>query len=290
MISAAKQTILVIDDEAIVRENVSAVLHKANYDVLTASSAEQGIEMLGQLTPALVLLDLNMPGMGGVGFLRHITSSDGSRPCPVLILSARGGAESFMRSIDVEGFVSKPCSSGELRDALAKVLGSAAPEAKTIATPSGNTVLLGEAASAVVTAIRESLAGEGLTVSAAGSASELLAEAAHATPSLVMFRRRLSGSVGSNIVELLQQMPAFGETPIMVYDTGRRRGAEPELSVTFYPGYKQLAERHDAGRLLAILDEAMRFVRRAGGRSLAQTGRFPPLFLSRKDRLMEVEV
>ena len=69
-----KKRILLIDDDTSLLLTLSDFLIHEGYQVVTANSGEQGLKRLDEVDPDLIILDMNMPGMGGVGFLREISS------------------------------------------------------------------------------------------------------------------------------------------------------------------------------------------------------------------------
>ena len=68
----AKPNILVIDDEEVVRQSLQRVLHGAQCNVEVASSGSAGLSVMDRQAVDVVLLDLRMPGMGGVEILEQI--------------------------------------------------------------------------------------------------------------------------------------------------------------------------------------------------------------------------
>jgi DNA-binding response OmpR family regulator len=79
-------TILVVDDDDLMRRSLSFHLQKADYQVITAESAEIGLELAQTTALDLVLLDINLPGLDGLQALRHFRDELG---VPVIFLSAR---------------------------------------------------------------------------------------------------------------------------------------------------------------------------------------------------------
>jgi len=67
-----KQVILVADDEPVVRDLLQRVLTGAGYEVMLAESGEQAIELSRTVRLDMILMDINMPGIGGVSALRTI--------------------------------------------------------------------------------------------------------------------------------------------------------------------------------------------------------------------------
>ncbi len=63
-------SIMVVDDEASVRESLSAFIEDRGFDVLSASSAEDALEKLGRNRVDIVIVDMRLPGMDGNSFIR----------------------------------------------------------------------------------------------------------------------------------------------------------------------------------------------------------------------------
>ena len=70
-----RERILVVDDEASIRELVTAYLDKEGFEVDQAGDGEAALERFRQMTPDLVILDLRLPGIGGLDVLREIRRS-----------------------------------------------------------------------------------------------------------------------------------------------------------------------------------------------------------------------
>ena len=101
---------MLVDDDPSIRLLIGDYLRLHGYDVVAAESAERAISQLGHVTPDLIILDLNMPGLGGMGFLKEIKNEQGGLRYPVLVFSARDElAYSFSRT-GVDRFVSKMSS------------------------------------------------------------------------------------------------------------------------------------------------------------------------------------
>ncbi len=117
-------TILVIDDETVVRETTRPALENNGYRVVLASSGEAGVtiyrEQPGEIR--LVLLDMSMPGMSGKETLRHIRSVN--RNVPVLIFS--GYSEDLVQDhfagLNIAGFLQKPFTIHNLQALVDSVL------------------------------------------------------------------------------------------------------------------------------------------------------------------------
>ena len=96
--------ILVIDDDADIREAVSEVLSFEGHEVWSAAEGEEGLVRCRQVRPDLVLLDLMMPGMNGWDFLNSLRRDEALGRTPVLVMSALGRVP----ELPVSGFLPKP--------------------------------------------------------------------------------------------------------------------------------------------------------------------------------------
>src|SRR5260370_37177781 len=115
--------VLVVDDEESVRTYVAELLGSAGYQVRTAQSGSQALEMLAGNSFDAVLLDVMMPEMTGLEVLKRYRAAHGASP--VIVLSALASADDAMRAMKLGAtdYLSKPFSSSELAQSLARTLG-----------------------------------------------------------------------------------------------------------------------------------------------------------------------
>jgi two-component system KDP operon response regulator KdpE len=105
--------ILVVDDDPTIRKLAKVNLEQRGYTVMGASSGTEAVSILQQDTPDLVILDLIMPGMGGVDVCTWIrTRSD----LPIIVVSARDDEELIVRALEAgaDDYVIKPFRIKEL--------------------------------------------------------------------------------------------------------------------------------------------------------------------------------
>ena len=118
-----KKTILVIDDEEQVTTLLSDRLEDKGYKTFQAHNGIQGLEKLKEgVKPDLIILDLNMPEMGGIEFYSKICDSDGLPQYPIFVFTAREGVEKLFRDLHVDGFVTKPFETDDLLEEIEIVL------------------------------------------------------------------------------------------------------------------------------------------------------------------------
>jgi DNA-binding response OmpR family regulator len=92
-----KGHILIIDDEAPLRQTLARILQRAGYDVTTAESGEMGISILSSATFDLVYMDIRMPGMGGLATLKAIHASQPN--LPVILFTAQPDMHSAVEAL-----------------------------------------------------------------------------------------------------------------------------------------------------------------------------------------------
>ncbi|GAB4478532.1 MAG: hypothetical protein Kow00124_23030 [Anaerolineae bacterium] len=118
------QTVLVVDDEVGALTLIGIMLERGNFEVLKASNAYKALEILKSQIPDLMILDVMMPGMDGIELCRQIRQMDSTRDVPVLILSARGDAESVEEGLSAgaNDYLCKPILHHDLITKIREVL------------------------------------------------------------------------------------------------------------------------------------------------------------------------
>ena len=138
--SAPRSTILVVDDDKAFREYTTGLLEGAGYATVEAGSGEQAIKIALRERPALVLLDVKLPGVSGFEVCRELKEQVG-RDLPVFLISGVR-AEAFDRAagllIGADDYLTKPVDPDEL---LARVRRYATPEEPVADRPIATSVL-----------------------------------------------------------------------------------------------------------------------------------------------------
>ncbi len=122
------KTVLVVDDEPIVREVVVRYLEREGYRTLEAADGKRARELLEQESPSLVVLDLMLPGTDGLSLCRWIRSRS---DLPVIMLTARGEETDRIVGLELgaDDYVTKPFSPRELAARVRTVLRRSTPPA-----------------------------------------------------------------------------------------------------------------------------------------------------------------
>ena len=104
--SGRKANVLVVDDQAVIRETLQTALDDEGFTVETAANGREALDILGRWDPCVILLDLMMPVMDGWAFCAE-QQRTGDRT-PVVLLSAAGGLDAEAKTLRAAGFIAKP--------------------------------------------------------------------------------------------------------------------------------------------------------------------------------------
>ena len=112
--------VLIVDDQPATLELLSMILTENGYDVRTAPNGTMALSMLDDFNPALILLDVNMPGEDGYSVCKKIKVRPNFVDVPIIFLSARDDTLDKLRAFEAGGvdYVTKPF---EIREVLMRV-------------------------------------------------------------------------------------------------------------------------------------------------------------------------
>jgi len=115
--------ILIVDDEAAIRDMVRMALELEGYQVSDASNAHQANKLLEQLDIDLILLDWMMPGVSGIDFAGRIRR-EGNHHVGIIMVTAKDDENDLIRGLDVgaDDYIKKPFSTKELISRMKAVL------------------------------------------------------------------------------------------------------------------------------------------------------------------------
>jgi two-component system, cell cycle response regulator DivK len=131
---ATEPYILIVDDFPDGREMLAEYLAFRGMAAVTSCDGEEALEVARKRPPAVVLMDLTMPGMGGWEATRQLKADPVTRDAIVIALTAHALApdEGMARQAGCDGFVAKPYDLAELGNALERLLSSGRPALKTL--------------------------------------------------------------------------------------------------------------------------------------------------------------
>jgi two-component system phosphate regulon response regulator PhoB len=138
-----KGKILIVEDEAAIREMLGYTLMKEGYACLEAADVEQARALINKDRPDLILLDWMLPGVSGIDYARSLRSDSETQNIPIIMLTARGEEADKVRGLDtgVDDYVTKPFSTKELLARLRAVLRRYATDAQQGVIEIGGLVL-----------------------------------------------------------------------------------------------------------------------------------------------------
>jgi two-component system, cell cycle response regulator DivK len=119
-----KFLILVVDDSADNVAMISLDLQTQGYRVVTASNGEDAVNVAQQTLPNLILMDINLPTLDGLGATRRIREQEALRDVPVVAITAFG-TEGFQRAAydaGVSGYLTKPFDLDRMHQLIARLL------------------------------------------------------------------------------------------------------------------------------------------------------------------------
>ena len=108
--------VLIVDDSTPDLENLKAILHKAHYQVIAATSGEQAIELARKEKPAVILLDIVMQGTDGYRACREICRDPVTQNIPILFVSSKNqkADEMWARKQGGKALISKPYTEDQI--------------------------------------------------------------------------------------------------------------------------------------------------------------------------------
>lgn len=121
--------ILIVEDEAPIREMLSFVMEQHGYQAVEAKDYDSGLAKIAEPYPDMVLLDWMLPGGSGIQLAKKIKSDDFTRNIPIIMLTARGEEEDKVRGLEVgaDDYITKPFSPKELMARMRAVFRRVAP-------------------------------------------------------------------------------------------------------------------------------------------------------------------
>lgn len=112
----SEASVLIVDDEAAIRDMVAAALEVAGFQCLRADSARTAYALIVDEQPDLLLLDWMMPEVSGIEFLRRLRRDERTTELPVILLTAKAEEDNLVQGLDAgaDDYVTKPFSPREL--------------------------------------------------------------------------------------------------------------------------------------------------------------------------------
>lgn len=119
------KTILCVDDSASMRQMIKLTLAGGGYDVIEASDGGDGLRKLQEKPVNLVITDLNMPGMGGLTFIRELRKQPAFKGTPIIFLTTESdeAKRAEAKAAGATAWITKPFQADRLLEIARRVLG-----------------------------------------------------------------------------------------------------------------------------------------------------------------------
>ncbi len=126
----AREKVLIVEDNELNMELVADLLVAAGYQVLQALTAEEGIWIAKEETPALILMDIGLPGMDGLTATRIMSKDPSTKHIPIVALTSHAmvGDEAQAMEAGCCGYITKPIDTRAFPGAVAEFIEAARTE------------------------------------------------------------------------------------------------------------------------------------------------------------------
>ena len=133
------RNILIVDDEAPIREMIAVALEMAGYDCLEAENSQQAHAIIVDRKPDLILLDWMLPGTSGIELARRLKRDELTGDIPIIMLTAKGEEDNKIQGLEVgaDDYLGKPFNPRELLARIHAVL-RRRPPVEAPGAPSGD--------------------------------------------------------------------------------------------------------------------------------------------------------
>jgi two-component system, chemotaxis family, chemotaxis protein CheY len=119
------KTIMVVDDSASIRQMVNFTIKNAGYDVIEAVDGQDALNKINGKPIHMVVTDLNMPNLDGIGLIKGVRSNPSHRFIPIILLTTESQESKKMegKQAGATGWIVKPFKPDQLIAVIKKVLG-----------------------------------------------------------------------------------------------------------------------------------------------------------------------
>lgn len=139
----SRKTVLIVDDEAAIRDMLKVALEIADFDCIEAKNAYEAQIAVTDHKPDLVLLDWMMPEVSGIELLRRWRQHEETAHLPIIMLTAKAEEDNAVRGLDTgaDDYVSKPFSPRELASRIKALIRRSLPESSDASIQAANLTL-----------------------------------------------------------------------------------------------------------------------------------------------------
>ena len=258
--SAAK-TILLIDDEVDLQQLVKMALKSKGYIIETANNGLEGLAKLETVKPDLIILDMNMPKMGGLAFYQKICAGGTHPQYPVLVLTARANMEQLFQQLNIDGFMPKPFEIDDLlREVDIIIQKSTVPGGKTTASayrePGKICIIDNDPDS--LSKIGAIFLGAGFIVNPAQNGTQGIEHIAHTIPDVVLVKLGLVDIAGDMVILKVKTMAKTAHIKCILYTEKSAEKMDIANKIAHKEGIDRFVELNNPHDLLEIVNEVLK--------------------------------
>ncbi len=218
--TTTQDRILLVDDDPAVLLSVGDQLRLDGYEVVTAETGDQALQVLRTLTPDLIILDISMPGMTGLAFLKRISGADEKPRYPVLVFTARANMEQFFADTAVEGFLAKTCDPTLLTREIERILLKHKKAGRNCNAHHHHPhLMIIEDEPRLSMRLRSFFTAAGYETTILHDNSTLVESLQARTPDVILLKEMLPGMAGSSIAASLAPFTNASGISVIVYDS-----------------------------------------------------------------------
>ncbi len=206
--------VLVIDDDAAIRDIMQKMLRKEGFDVITAAGGEEGLRLARERRPVAITLDVLMPDMDGWMVLSKLKSDEDLADIPV-VMQTIVDDQKMGFALGATEYLTKPIDRSRMTRILRKFRG---PDA-------GGKVMIIEDDRDVTRLLREQLAAEGLQVAEAANGREALELLRKERPAMILLDLLMPEMDGFELLDIIHSQQEWKDIPVVII-TGKELTAE----------------------------------------------------------------
>jgi adenylate cyclase len=200
---ARTNRVLVIDDDATVRDLMRRYLSREGFDVVTAAGGQEGLEFARELHPSVITLDVFMPDLDGWSVLQALKKDAELRRIPVIMMTISDEKQKGI-TLGASGYLTKPVDRGQLAQLLDRFK-TVMPRALVVEDNLTDREMM-----------RRLLAGEGWEVMVASNGREALDRLKSEHPNLILLDLMMPEMDGFEFLAEFRKTPKFASTPVIV--------------------------------------------------------------------------
>ncbi|MEN6616554.1 MAG: response regulator [Syntrophorhabdus sp.] len=235
--------ILIVDDDPEIHKLLRAKMIQEGYGVMSASDAYGAIQTARREKPDLIILDIMLPGGGGLHALKNIRLLSDTASIPVVILTGSEDAEIKQKIIEhgVQGYLQKPFEYQTVSGKIAELLKSDAnnQEEEIAGKSKRKNILVVDDDPDIISQLSRKLAADGYDVIAASDAYHAIQTIIRAKPDLIILDIMLPGGGGLHVLQKIRAIPGTSNMPVIVLTGSEDAGIKQKMIDQNISGYFQ---------------------------------------------------